>query len=168
MTEHQFNTIFKQYRISIFNFVNKMIKDRYQAEEITSLVFIKMWNVQPVFLTEENTKAWVYIAAKRKTLDYIKHRDRSNIETIEEDEFDLTYADMKQIQLSEAQTAAIENILRIIKKYTHHEQEIFDLHYVGGLKPGEIARILKSKPQTVRNQLTTIRNKIKNEIKKGQ
>lgn len=50
---------------------------------------------------------------------------------------------------------------------TQQEQVVFDLHYVQGLKPIDISRILNSKPQTVRNQLTAIRNKIREQIKRA-
>lgn len=168
MREKEFNIIFNDYRISIFNFVNRMIKDRYQAQDITSLVFIKMWDAQPVFLTDEKTKAWLFITAKRKALDYIKHRDLISLEPISEDEYELADDELIQIQPLEIHAAVLNKILDLIKCYTKQEQMVFDLHYVQGLKPGDISRILKSKPQTVRNQLTAIRNKIRTEIKKGR
>lgn len=167
MREKEFNIIFNDYRIPLFNFVNKMIKDRYQAEDITSLVFIKMWETQPFFLTEEKTKAWLFITAKRKALDYIKHRDLISMEPISEDEFELADDDLIQIQLLEIHAIVLNKILDLIKQYTQQEQIVFDLHYIQGLKPSDISRILKSKPQTVRNQLTVIRNKIREQIKRA-
>lgn len=168
MKANEFNIIFDQYRMSIFNFVNKMIKDKYDAQDITSLIFIKMWQTQPVFLTDDKTKAWLFITAKRKALDYIKHRNLVSIEPISDDEYNLPDSDFNQIELPETHALVLNKIIAAIKHYTQQEQVVFDLHYVQGLKAGDISKILKSKPQTVRNQLSTIKNKIRAEIKKGR
>lgn len=167
MTENEFNIIFHQYRMAIFNFVNKMVNDKCQSEDITSIVFIKMWKAQPFFITEEKTKAWLFITAKRKALDYIKHRNLKIINPIHEEEYELSDHDINQIELSEIHETVLNRIMDIIKYYTQQEQVVFDLHYIQGLKPIDISRILNSKPQTVRNQLTAIRNKIREQIKKA-
>jgi len=163
MTEHEFNTIFNTYRMYIFNYVNKTIGSRPDAEEITSTVFIKMWNTQPVFITEEQTKAWLFKTAKRKCFDHIKmHKHRMLREKVWIAEVP-EWEELNIIEL-DAHTATLQRIIEMIKSYTKQERLVFNLHFIEGLKPREISKILKSSPQTISNQLTAIRNK----IKKGQ
>lgn len=168
MTEHEFNTIFHKYRMHIFNFINKLIKDRNAAEDVTSTVFIKLWELNPILETDLNTKAWLFITAKSKAFDYLKSLRRRALyekKAIYNIEVELL---QEEASYGDVHIEVMSQIVEMIKSYTTQERIIFNLHFIESLKPRDIAKILKSKPQTVNNQLTTIRNKIKAQIKTGQ
>lgn len=165
MTENEFNYIFDKYRMAIFNFVNKMLHDTFEAEEVTSLVFIKLWESQPKLETDLKTKAWLFISAKNRTFDKIKvNATRKKFEA-EMAITELTEDDQLDIETAEIHAIVMKKILTIIKSYTKQEQIVFDLHFLKGLTAPEIGIILKTKPQTVHNQLTTLRHKLKAAIK---
>lgn len=165
MTENEFNYIFDKYRMAIFNFVNKMLHNTFEAEEVTSLVFIKLWESQPKLETDLKTKAWLFISAKNRTFDKIKvNATRKKFEA-EMAITELTEDDQLDIETAEIHAIVMKKILTIIKSYTKQEQIVFDLHFLKGLTAPEIGIILKTKPQTVHNQLTTLRHKLKAAIK---
>lgn len=168
MTEHEFNTIFHKYRMTIFYYAYKLLQDTHEAEEITSLVFIKLWESKPILLTEEKTRAWLYISARQKAIDLIRvNQHRKQRETIWA--YDQpSDPSQDEIDSLEIHSLVMLKVIALIKSYTAQERVIFNLHFLQALPPREIADILKSKPQTVKNQLVSIRKKIMAQIKTGQ
>lgn len=168
MTEHEFNTIFHKYRMHVFNFVNTILNDRDSAEDITSMVFIKLWETQPDILTDLKTKAWLFITAKSKAIDHLRVAKVRHLHEYKYGSEAITVLTQEDVDWCEIHALVMARIKEKVKSYTAQERVIFDLHFIQSLKPGDIAKILKSKPQTVSNQLVSIRKKIMAQIKTGQ
>lgn len=166
MTEIEFNRIFNKYRMPVFIFVRNNMPDYnpFIAEEITSKVFIKMWEKQPHFNSDIKARAWIFVSAKRQILDATKAKKHTI--PITEDENDLTDRDQHAIDLAEIHAEFMKKVIMIIKGYTEHERLIFNLFFMETLTPGMIAKILKTKPQTVANQIQVLKNKLRGHIKK--
>jgi len=69
-----FNDIYKELYTPILNFINAIINDQYIAEEITSWLFVGLTvkvNLNQ-FDTMAKVKAYLYISAKYRSIDYLK------------------------------------------------------------------------------------------------
>lgn len=166
MTEKEFKNTFEEYRMRIFFFVKKISNDAFAAEEVTSRVFIKLWKNQPVFLTKENKKAWMFISAKHAMLDYLKSKDARISEPLPEEDEAVGY-DVAEADRAEIHALVIKQIINLIEKEaTVREKVLFRLHFLEGIPIPKVAAMLGIKQQTISNHLLKMRNKIKSNIKK--
>lgn len=55
-------------------FANKYLNDLEASKDIVQVVFIKIWEDNIGFRSEENIKSYLYTSVKNKSLDYIKSK----------------------------------------------------------------------------------------------
>ena len=55
-------------------FANKYLNDIEASKDIVQVVFIKIWEDNIEFRSEENIKSYLYTSVKNKSLDYIKSK----------------------------------------------------------------------------------------------
>lgn len=68
-----FKIVFDTYYKSLSLFIQKIILDAEQAEDIAQEVFIKIWEKKILFANTLALKAYLYQAAKNKALNVIEH-----------------------------------------------------------------------------------------------
>jgi len=68
--------IFDLLGASLFFFVNSMINNRQQAEDIVAESFTKLWRQRETFVELNNIKAYLYVITRNACLDYLKHIKR--------------------------------------------------------------------------------------------
>lgn len=149
-SEQEFETVFQYYYARILFFVKRLIADHYAAEEITEDVFLKLWQRRMGFESFPKIKAFLYIAARNRCLDYIKVSGRQNLKKealayqMSQLEQETEHAIIREEVLSQVSEAiaTLPEQCRIIMNYAYEE----------GLKPKEIARIMDIAVSTVRNQ----------------
>ncbi len=148
--EHAFELVFQYYYARILFFSERLIADHFAAEEITEDVFLKLWQRRADFDDILKIKAFLYISAKNRCLDYIKvSARRSQKKTAFEYQMtrfeqEAEHAIIREEVLFKI-SAAIETLpeqCRIIMNYA----------YKDGLKPKEIASKMNIAVSTVRNQ----------------
>lgn len=169
MTTKEFELIYQKHWWAVFSYAKSRLTrfvDWYYAEEVTAQVFAKLWITQPKFENDKNIKSWLYTTASRKVIDMIRVEGHRHIEKLSVEEYMIPTNE--DVEKAEIESEVISGVLAIIKQYSQREQQIFDLHYIKELPAGKIAEILKTKPQTVSNQLLTLKRKIKEAIKKSR
>lgn len=165
MTTKEFDIIYKKYWWLVFRFArNRLNGDNYNAEEVTAHVFMKLWETQPEFNTEESIRIWLIVSAKRRAIDLKIQIGHYHHEVI--NEYDIV--DHNELESYAIDRDVLNQVLKIVKTFVEREQQIFDLHFLKGIPSSEIAAILKTKPRTVWNYIFSIRNKLKSQIKKGR
>ncbi len=66
---------YNQHKKTIFNFINRQIKDRHLSEEITQDVFLDFIEYLRDFRGEASLKTFLFRIARNKVIDYIR-KDR--------------------------------------------------------------------------------------------
>lgn len=162
MNAREFKSIFDAFRMLIFNYCNKCIRDRVEAEDITSTIFIKLWeNKESLsFKDQEAERGYLILIAKRKCIDYLKgNKNRLH----REEHFEFSKDEIKD---SEIDTEVINYIHALIEKLPTQERTIFKLKYFEDKDVKEISQLLKLSRQTISNTLhhaiTTLRKTLKN------
>ncbi len=77
MTEHQFETIFKEHFEFLSNIAFAMIKDKDDAYDIVQQVFVKLWDKRYKVDIDDNIKAYLHRATINTTLNLIEKNKRS-------------------------------------------------------------------------------------------
>lgn len=71
-----FETIINRYNKKILNFINRMIFDYDESQNISQDVFLKVYENLNRYKMEGNFQAFIFKIAKNLTLNYIKKRKR--------------------------------------------------------------------------------------------
>lgn len=162
MTNEEFKYVFDTFRMLVFFYCEKRINDRMQAEDITSTVFIKLWENQQLisFKNDDALKGYLLTLAKRKCIDYLitskRRRQREEL-------YEMSNAEMEAIEIN----AEVINYIRsLIEKLFPKARAIFKMKYIEQKEVKEISKLLNVSPGTISNSLyqslTTLRSLIKN------
>ena len=160
MTVEEFTEIYNRYRYSVLNYANnKLNKNIHLAEDVTSYVFMRLWESHPLFENDRHISIWLIRATSNKIIDTyrsgdFKYRSRIPIENIE-------VTDNTAIDKHISDRDILHRIFEIEKALPPRQKELFQLCFMQELPSKEAAQILHTADQSVRNQLLTIRNKIR-------
>lgn len=138
--EDEFNKLYEKYKGLVYAISFSILKNKENCEDITQIVFAKIWNMNKENLPKANEASWLYSLTKNETLNFLrKERDSINIDDIYyiSDDKDLNDVTEK------------DSYNRIISKLDEKEQEIVSLKVLSGLSFKEIAGILNMPIGTV-------------------
>lgn len=151
--EQEIKTIFDKYSRRIALFCNGMIKNMEEAEDITIDVFVELWKRIANFETEDKAKAFLFITAKNRCLNYLQ---RKKIVTCE-----LTdYAEINAIVMDNI----YEHMIEEVEKLPVRQRAIIK-SYLAGLKASEIAVKLGISLKTVCNVKAIAENSLRLKLK---
>jgi len=146
-----FAEVYDLYVTPIYRFIYFKVSSRQDAEDLTSEVFLKVWN----FVTEtedviENLRALIYKIARNLVIDFYRQRARN--EYVVADESLENIKDYRQQSLLAEIEAKIDmrNIEPILRKLKDEYREVIILRFVEDLTIGEIAGILDKSKGSVR------------------
>lgn len=139
--EEKTKTIFNKYSKRIVLFCNGMIKNMEDAEDISVDVFVELWKRIENFNTEDNIKAFLFITAKNKCLNYLKSKKKRRTCELNSD-----YAEINAIVMDNLYVYLYDEIEKLPKK-----QKAIIRSYLSGLKVSEISKKLGVSYKTVCN-----------------
>jgi RNA polymerase sigma-70 factor (ECF subfamily) len=144
---YAFDLVFNTYYKSIVIFAEKITGSHTEAEDLVIDVFVKLYERSQQFNTEQHIKAFLYISARNKCLNYLKEQKRyydlqKEFVLYIQDDTLLEYEYSIKAELVEAVRNAIEELPEECRK-------IFKLLYYEELKPAEIAEDLQISVSTV-------------------
>jgi RNA polymerase sigma-70 factor (family 1) len=145
-----FEQIFHRYYGRICYFITKLVSDHEIAKDIASDVFLKVYEKKRQFKTEENIKAFLYVASRNQALNHLNrnkitekvHKNIAHALSGEPSESKVLCAIMDAEVLRQLNQAieALPKQCRRVSKLS-----------LDGLNTGQIAVALNLSPQTVRN-----------------
>lgn len=134
------------YRYFYFRLSN--VKD---AEDLTSQVFLKVYEDLPRYRSRGCFSAWLFTIAHARAVDY--YRKGSREVALEKMDLTSTSPDL----LSRAvQSSEIEQIFGLLKGLSEEEQELIRLRFVAELNYREIGQILHRKEDAVRKSISRL------------
>lgn len=145
--EEQYNRIVEKYSDMIFRIAYQYFYNKYDAEDVTQDVFLKLLYKKAFFKDEEHIKSWLIRVTINQCLDYKKSLARREMVSI----------DNLEIPFTQEERGIIEE-LYLLKE---EERNILYLYYYEGYKIKEISHILKQKQNTINSKLTRARKKLK-------
>ncbi len=160
MTIEEFNIIFKAYRYKLYRYACQFVQ-QFDAEEIASRTFIKLWEKQPHFNNTTALNEWLYLVTKNHCLDFIKVSSRKRLTDIEGLEIEAE----NNIPLIELENEVIQAIVKAISKLSPQQKQVFELKYFHQYSVGEISKQLHLSPQTISNILYSAMTKLRGILK---
>ena len=144
--------VFKFYYPKLVDFAWKMVGTLDEAEDIAQVAFIKLYEIRDRFDAEINISAYLFMAIRNRSLNYLRNLKKWNEkqkEIAEEMQSDLllTYEYEITDLLNKKIQAAIEGLPGECKR-------IFKLLYIEELSPSDVAEILKISTSAVYTQRT--------------
>jgi len=125
--------LYVRYEEDVFRFVNSMVKNQHEAEDITQSVFLKLVTVLRTYEAREVPFiAWVLRVARNMCLDHIRDR-----RSIPHDEVSAHVDDQSQIARERRR-----DLCWALEQLPEEQRSVLILRHVRGLSPPEIADIL--------------------------
>lgn len=158
-----FKMLFEKYGARLYQFSLKYLRDKEEAEDVLSDVFLKIWENRNSLKTNTSFQSYLFTIAYNNIRQRFlkKSREEKYIQIFAEE--NLVDSSKGEDQLDYLQIA--QNINKIIDLLPARRKEIFNLSYKEELKNPEIADKLGVSEQFVKNQLSIARKYIISKIK---
>ncbi|MCL3782074.1 RNA polymerase sigma-70 factor [Prolixibacteraceae bacterium JC049] len=159
-----FKQLFEFYSTRLYGFVFKLIKDDSESEEIVQDVFFKIWKHREEIRTDEAFKSYLFKIALNNIRNYFTRlqKEEHHKQEIVREYLLNTEEDGKQISYNEA----MKKVDELIELLPEKRREIFLMSRKEGLSILEIAKYLNLSEATVKNQITSAMNFLREEAKK--
>ena len=143
-----FACLYHSYLDRIHRYVYCRVFDRELAEDITSLVFLKVWEHLDTFQSGTSPFAgWLYRIAHNAVIDH--YRTRKAVVSLEEvAPQKLSYGDEVEDKLD--LKIHSQELAEALKELTGIQREVLILRFIFGLTTLEIARRLDKRPGAIR------------------
>lgn len=157
-----FNTLFRKYYTVLCRFIMTYTHDFSSAEEIIQELFVALWEGRKKIKIATSVKTYLYIAAKNRTLNYLK-TDKARYYL--QDDFTIFELETKNPDDDDDNMKQFIPLLeKAIKKLPKKCSVIFQLHRFEGLTYDEIAQYLDISKKTVENQISIALKKLREEL----
>lgn len=168
-----FEKLYNQYSILVYNLALNYLQNIEDAEEITQDVFIQINNSISKFQEKSSLKTWIYRITINKCLDFIKHKNSQKRFFIfgkkSQNEFEI-----ENVSNFEHPGILLENkeksklLFEIINELGENQKTAFLLSKIDGLSNPEISEIMKLSISSVESLVfrakATLKEKISNKF----
>lgn len=156
-----FNRIFYRYKDFVVHVLYSYIKDIDEAQDITNIVFLKVYEKLSTFTAYDSFGGWLRTIANHTAIDYLRERASKNasvdIDTDRLSETTNIGSDGDEI----VNRLTYEQILEVFHKFPKHVQKICEMFYVDNIAIGDISRTLSIPTGTIKSILSRTRTRIK-------
>lgn len=152
--------IYDAYLNLIFAVIYNTIRQREEAEDLTSEFFIKLYGLAASYRSGNGHRKWLTVIARNMTIDRIRRLDRE----IVADELPEPGGDGEDFS---ERVADRETLKSMINELTPAEKEVLDMKCGGELTFKEISEILEKPMGTVSWLYNSAIKKLRKKYKKG-
>jgi RNA polymerase sigma-70 factor (ECF subfamily) len=149
--------LFARYRVRVFKFVLRLVRNEAVAEELNSDVFVDIWRQAGTFEGRAAVSTWIFSIARFKALNALARRkedalDEAKAETIEDD------ADDPETALAKKDKAAV--LRQCLGELSAEHREIVNLVYYQHKSVEEVSGIVGIPEATVKTRMFYARKKL--------
>lgn len=147
--EQALSVFFKLHYRSICYFVNKMIQDDGESEDIAAVAFVKLWERHESFESAQKIKAFLYITCRNASLNYLTQLKRR---TASQQKY-MQYLEIVDVEVLNTviESEFINTLHQEVAALPEQCRLVFSMLYFEGRKTDEIAAALNLSVKTVRN-----------------
>ena len=157
-----FDALFKKYARSLYAFALSITKETYVAEEITQLVFMKVWEKRSKIEEHHSFKSFLFSIAYNETISWLR-KEKSEKRKIESFTNSINYSSNET-----SYTIEFNNISKLandlIDTLPEKRKHVFKLSREQGLTNKEISEKLNISIKTVENQITSALRTLKEKL----
>jgi RNA polymerase sigma-70 factor, ECF subfamily len=132
--------LYIRYADHIYGYVASIVRDEYEAEDVTQQVFAKLMTSLPKYEPREVPfSAWILRVARNAAVDHMRHRRAIPCEEVREHE-----VRNDEVTVSRHRSLGLRDALATLPE---DQREVIVMRHVVGLTPGEIAlRLGRTEP----------------------
>lgn len=159
------NYLVERYYSSLQYFTYKIISEWEDAQDIVVQTFNSFWNLRSNFDSEKNIRAFLYITARNRCLNYLRDRERRFSHKKEYKEFLLQIENDNELESRFVQSDLIYKIYLEVQKLPEKYRSILFLTYFKGMSINEIASELNISISNVTTRRARALNMLKLNLK---
>jgi len=126
--------LYIRYAREVHRYVNSIVKDHHEAEDITQGVFLKLMRVIGSYTQRDVPfTPWLRRIARNAALDNLRSKRLVPVQEL--------YADEQSRE--ELRSERVRDLRQALECLPYEQREVLILRHLGGLSPREIARILE-------------------------
>jgi RNA polymerase sigma factor (sigma-70 family) len=152
--EDAFVFFYNAYRITLYIFTNKLIRNNEVAKDIVSEAFTKAWKLRGNFKTLPDIRAFMYVVCKHAAFDYLKYgsgfKNKKEVSLEEVDEFIHDDSKENNILSQLIRGELIRDIHNEISKLPDQRRQVLELFFIKGYDTDEVAEALEINSSLVR------------------
>lgn len=151
--DHQaFDTLFRKYARKLYNFSLATTKNKFIAEEMVQVVFLKIWEKRNQISEHHSFNSFLFTIAYHEIITWIRKARSDQRKTLAFQAYNNLVSNETEIKID---FQNFENLtMQLIEQLPERRREIFRLSRQEGLSNKEIADKLKISVKTVENQMT--------------
>jgi RNA polymerase sigma-70 factor, ECF subfamily len=154
--------LFARYRVSVYRFVLRMVRNETTAEDLNSDVFLDVWRQAGTFEGRAAVSTWIFSIARYKALTALRRRpveelDEEKAETIRDQ------TDDPEVTLAKKDKSAV--LRQCLGKLSAEHREIVHLVYYQHNSVEEAATIVGIPEATVKTRMFYARKKLSELLK---
>lgn len=160
-----FNRIFKRYKSFVSNILYGYIKDKDEADDITNIVFLKVYDKLSKFTEYNSFGGWLRIITNNTAVDYLRKTKNTPIAV---DSIDSRLVSTQSISSDENEIVnrlTYEQVLKEFNALPEQARKVCELFYIENMTAEQIGSALKIPVGTVKSHLSRSRSKIKKQFK---
>jgi RNA polymerase sigma-70 factor (family 1) len=158
--EFMFSEIFRQHEHKLYTLALKLTKSDQLAKDIIQDVFLKLWDQRYLISSIINIEAWLYRVTENKIIDFLRKASADN--RLKEKIWDQLQQIVNESEQYLAAKEYNQIILKAIDQLPPQRKLIYQLNKENGMNYREIADELHLSKHTVKNQLSTAVQSVRN------
>jgi RNA polymerase sigma-70 factor, ECF subfamily len=149
--------LFERYRVRVFRFLARMVRNEATAEELNSDVFLDIWRQAGTFEGRSAVSTWIFSIARFKALNVLQRRPEAALDEEKAAEIE-DHADDPEVVLAKKDKAAV--LRQCLAKLSAEHREIVSLVYYQQKSVEEVAGIVGIPEATVKTRMFYARKKL--------
>ena len=149
--------LFARYRVRVFRFLARMVRNEATAEELNSDVFLDIWRQAGTFEGRSAVSTWIFSIARFKALNVLQRRPEAALDEEKAAEIE-DQADDPEVALAKKDKAAV--LRQCLAKLSAEHREIVSLVYYQQKSVEEVAAIVGIPEATVKTRMFYARKKL--------
>jgi RNA polymerase sigma-70 factor (ECF subfamily) len=150
------HALFARHHARVYRFVRRLIGDASLAEDVTSEVFLCVWQQARRFEARATFATWLLAIARNKAMTELRHR-RTALPEVEEDEAADPASDPETACAAGDRSRVVRACLA---RLSREHREIIDLVYYHEKSVQEVAEIMDIPRNTVKTRMFYARRKL--------
>lgn len=155
--------IIKIYKDGLILYINSIVDNYADAEDIAINVFAKLYCFAPKFAEKSSFKTWIYAMGKNEALNTINKKARH--QEIPLDNQPPIY-DNGEVEHEYIKKEDKLRLYKAMKKLKDEYRQVLELVYIEGLSNSEAAEVMEKTERQIRNLLYRGKKALQKELKK--